>query len=247
MQNKITAIVQARMGSTRLPGKVLEELLPGKTLLSIMLTRIKQSKLVDQIIVATSNSKSNDAVQVEAQRNSVECFRGSGAEDDVLSRFVEAAMAFDAQNVVRLCADSPLHDGAIIDTCISEFLQRREQIDFLTNCLPETFPYGTAVEVFPIDVLLRLDRLSLDAFQREHVTQYFYQNTNLFKFHSVLNDVNLASKRWVIDTAEDLAFVKDLYSILGADKVTTDWREILKLSIVSAPENAESTTKRKSG
>lgn len=221
------------MGSKRLPGKVLEEILPGKTLLSIMLTRIKQSKLVDQIIVATSNSKSNDAVQEEAQRNAVECFRGSGEENDVLSRFLEAAKAFDAQNVVRLCADSPLHDGDIIDTCVGEFLQRRQQIDFLTNCLPETFPYGTAVEIMPIDVLLRLDRLSLDAFQREHVTQYFYQNTNLFKFHSVLNDVNLASNRWVIDTAEDLVLVKKLYARLGADKITTDWREILKMQTLA--------------
>lgn len=203
--------------------------MPGRTLLSIMLTRIKQSKLVDQIIVATSNSACNDLVQAEAQRHGVECFRGSGAEDDVLSRFVEAAKAFDAKNVVRLCADSPLHDGDIVDTCVKEFLQRRKQIDFLTNCLPETFPYGTAVEIMPIDVLLRLDRLSLDNFQREHVTQYFYQNTKLFKFHSVLNDVNLASNRWVIDTAEDLAFVRKVYSRLGDDKITTDWREILKM------------------
>ncbi len=227
---KITAIVQARMGSKRLPGKVLREVLPGKTLISLLISRIKKSKMIDQIVVATSNSKDDDGVEAEAIKNDVQCHRGSGHEDDVLTRFVEAARNYDAQNLVRLCADSPLHDANIVDKCIEEYVNRYREIDFVTNCLPETFPYGTAVEILPIDMLLRLDRLSTEASQREHVTQYFYQNTSLFRYYCVLNEKDYSKKRWVVDTPEDFEFVKSVYLKLGPDKITTDWRDILQMS-----------------
>ncbi len=226
---KITAIIQARMGSKRLPGKVLREVLPGKTLISLLLTRIKKSTLVDHIVVATSNSRADDGVETEALKNGVDCHRGTGHEDDVLTRFVEAAEKFEAQNIVRLCADSPLHDAQILDTCINEFLKRYHEIDFVTNCLPETFPYGTAVEILPFDMLMRLDRLTTDPSQREHVTQFFYQNTELFKYYCVKNDTDFSKERWVVDTPEDFAFVQSVYQQLGPDNLMANWLEIMQL------------------
>jgi len=226
---KIVALIQARSGSKRLPGKVLKELMPGKSILSVMLTRLKQSNLISQIVVATSNGKNDDKVESEVLSNGVDCFRGDCDENDVLTRFFQAAKKFEAEVVVRLCADSPLHDSQIVDSCVDEYIKRQHEIDFVTNCLPETFPYGTAVEVLPYDVLSRLNRLSTQLEQREHVTQFIYQNQELFRYHCVQNKIDYSKERWVVDTPEDFEFVKSIYQKLGPEKITTDWLQIIDL------------------
>lgn len=219
------------MGSSRLPGKVLKDIFPNKTILAVMLERLMKSQFVDEFIVATSNREEDLLIENECKKIGLSCFRGEGDENDVLGRFVQAAKAFNAQNIVRLCADSPLHDAEIMDLCIEKYLELKNQVDIVLNLKPETFPYGTAVEVFPFDVLLRMDRLSLDPNIREHVTQYFHRNPNLFKHYCVTNSIDLSQLRWVVDTQEDFESVKALYESIGEENITKNWREIVNEQI----------------
>jgi len=214
------------MESARLPGKVLKELLPNRSMLSLMLERISRSKLSNKIIVATSDKNINNAIIEEAKRSGCEAFLGS--ENDVLGRFLGAAKKFKSDIIVRLCADSPLHDVTIIDNCIQRFLDKYSQVDFVCNLLPPTFPYGTAVEVFSIDVLMRLDRLTLDPAMREHVTPYVHRYQNLFKIENVMHDENLSSLRWAVDTASDFEFAKSIYAKLYDKNPAFSWLDVCR-------------------
>ncbi len=227
----ISIIIQARTGSSRLPGKVLKELLPGRSLLSCMLERIKRSQLATEIIVATSDNSADRAIAEEAQKCSCHFFCGS--ENDVLGRFLEAAKKYKTDIIVRLCADSPLHDAAIVDACIQRYLDNCRKVDLVCNILPPTFPYGTAVEVFSIDVLMRIDRLTVDLQLREHVTQYVHQNPHLFKIDNVTHSENLSALRWAVDTASDFAFAQSVYSRLYDKNSTFSWLDVCKIRQLS--------------
>lgn len=224
----ISIIIQARLGSTRLPGKVLKELLPGRSLLSLMLERIKRSKHASQVIVATSDLPADEAIAVEAHNAGCLSFRGS--EQDVLGRYVAAAKHFDSDVVIRLCADSPLHDAAIVDKCIEQFLNHRHEVDYVSNLMPETFPYGTAVEVFPIDVLHRIDRLSTQPEMREHVTQFIHQHATLFKIMNVAHSQNFSQQRWAVDLPNDFELAQSVYRKLYQNNPNFSWLEAIATS-----------------
>lgn len=226
----ITAIIQARMGSSRLPGKVLMEIFPGISILSIMIQRLKLSKLVNKFVVATTSLVEDSMIERECEKLGVFCIRSAAEESDVLGRFVETAKKCEAELIVRICADSPLHDSEIMDTCIDTFFRNERELDLVTNFKPETFPYGTAVEVFPLDVLLRLDRLSIKPETREHVTQFFHQNPNLFKFTNVSNNVDFSALKWAVDTSEDLERVRSIFFSIGQENRTQSWRKIAELN-----------------
>ena len=152
-KNNVVAIVQARMGSTRLPGKALLEI-AGVPMLFRVLNRLAHSELIDKIVVATTQSVMDEALVKACDERGVESFKGS--ENDVLDRYYEAARRFDADVVVRITSDCPLIDPSIVDHVINKYMQNRETVDYVSNVIePRTFPRGLDVEVFSYLALAR--------------------------------------------------------------------------------------------
>ena len=180
----IGVIIQARIGSTRLPGKVMKEGIPGRTLLSLMLERLRASKRLDHVIVAVPNSHENDIVADEARRSCALVYRGS--EEDVLTEYLCAAHEYCLKMVVRLTSDCPLIDAEVVDRHIDRMQQLWSSVDFTTNMMRQSFPLGIAVEVMPVDVLERISRLSTTPYLREHVTTIIYERTDLFAIEHVI-------------------------------------------------------------
>lgn len=224
---KVIAILQARMGSTRMPGKVLRALIPGKSLLACLIDRLKQSGTVSEIVIATSDLEQDTPIETAAAALQAKCFRGS--ESDVLSRFVGAAGSNENSLIVRLCADSPLHDAELVDVCVREYLSKRDTVDYVSNMHPESFPYGTAVEVFPLDVLWRLDRLTKEPQLREHVTSLVYHQPELFRTANVEHSRDLSAYRFAVDYPEDFAFAQAIYERLYTHNARFSWLDVVNL------------------
>jgi len=209
---KVVAIIQARMGSTRLPGKVLLEVLPARTMLDVTIERVRACKRINEVIIAVPDSRDNDVIACEAVRCGAKVFRGS--EEDVLGRYVGAAVAFEADLVVRVTSDCPLSDPAVIDLHVERMQQRWHEVDFVTNMMRPTFPLGISVEAMPLDTLARMDRLSTTAYLREHVTTIAYERPEWFIVDHVLNDADRSSMRWTVDYPEDLEFARAVFRAL---------------------------------
>lgn len=208
----ILAIIQARMGSTRFPGKILMEI-DGKPLLQYQIDRIKESLLLDRIVVATSTVRRDDVIEEFCIKNDINCFRGS--ENDVLNRYYNCARKFNASIVVRLTADCPLIDPKIIDETISLFLESK--VDFAANTAPpETsmYPEGVDVEVFSYHALSRAERECENSLDREHVTLYFWRYNENFSTIQLKRDTDVSKYRITIDYAEDFAVMEFLISEL---------------------------------
>ena len=181
MQNlKVLGIVQARMGSKRLPGKVQKEIL-GKPMLWYLLNRLWYSNEIDQCILATSSSLKDDVLNTFAKKNNIHCYRGS--EEDVLSRFYEAATKFNGEIIVRITGDCPLVDPLIVDKFINMHIS--SCADYTSNTLKRTFPRGLDVEIFNYDVLKEAQNNANKSYEREHVTPYIYNNPKKFKLKNV--------------------------------------------------------------
>ena len=206
----IVAIIQARMGSTRLPGKVLKDI-GGETMLARVVRRVQRATLVDQVVVATTPKPADDAIIAECQQLGVEVFRSS--ELDVLSRYYWAARVYDAKVVARITADCPLIDSVVIDRVVLAFL--REKPDFASNVITRTYPRGLDISVMTMAALTRAYNKAKKAYDREHVTSYIYQNPKIFKLLSVEGDVDYSNHHWTVDTQEDLDFVRGIYARLG--------------------------------
>lgn len=200
------------MGSTRLPGKVMKECLPGRTLLDLMLERLHMSKRLDRVIVAVPDSRENDVVADEALRGGALVFRGS--EEDVLTRYVCATREYELEIVVRLTADCPLIDSEVVDRHIDRMQQLWSSVDFVTNMMKQSYPLGLAAEAMPVDVLERMSRLSTTRYLREHVTTIAYERPELFAVEHVLDDEDRSHMRWTVDYFEDLEFVRAVFRAL---------------------------------
>lgn len=208
---------------------MLKEIIPGRSMLSLMLERVERSKHATQIIVATPDTPQDQAIVEESTQAGADTFCGD--EHDVLRRYVDAALVFDSDIVVRLCADSPLHDAQIIDSCIELYLSHQGEVDYVSNLMPESFPYGTAVEVFPTDVLLRIDQLTTDPAMREHVTPYIHHNPEQFKIMNLQHKTDLSHLRWAVDTAEDFAFVKSVYRAFYETDSQFSWLQAVEMQL----------------
>jgi len=204
---KIAAIIQARMGSTRLPGKVLMNI-GDETILARVVRRLSRSKLIDEILVATTTSRPDDAIVEECERLRVRWFRGS--EYDVLDRYCRAAEAASVDIIVRITADCPLIDCALVDQVLRAFFERNA--DFACNVLPRTYPRGLDTEVFTRDALAKVVDQADQPYQREHVTPVFYERRDVFRFATVTAERDYSHYRWTVDTSEDLEFVRSIYS-----------------------------------
>ncbi|HFQ80024.1 MAG TPA: acylneuraminate cytidylyltransferase, partial [Desulfobacterales bacterium] len=167
---KVTAIIQARMGSTRLPGKVMKHL-TGKTVLQHVIDRVASARLLDEVIVATTISPQDDIIVTEAQKAGAKIFRGS--EDDVLARYYHAAKTYKAEIIVRVTSDCPLFDPQILDEMLGIFLKENANgfnLDYMSNSLQPTFPRGLDAEIFTMRVLTKTFHEADKDYEREHVT-----------------------------------------------------------------------------
>jgi spore coat polysaccharide biosynthesis protein SpsF len=203
---RIVAVIQARMGSTRLPGKVLMDL-GGSTVLARVVKRLRRSRLISQIVVATTTSSADDRIAGDSRGLCAPCFRGS--EDDVLGRYYAAAQAYNAEVVVRITGDCPLIDPAIVDRTI-EFLHA-SKADYAANDVPRTFPRGLDTEVFTMSSLGQAWRQAREPYQREHVTPYFYQHPEIFRIASLVGEADCSRYRWTLDTEDDLRLLRAVY------------------------------------
>lgn len=199
-------VVQARMGSTRLPGKVLKDI-AGRPMLSYQMERLRRVKRAERIVVATTDQPADDAVERFCQKEKIACVRGS--EHDVLARYHLAIERFPADVVVRITADCPLIDPAIVDEAIAAY-----EPDYVSNMLETTYPYGMAVEVFSAQALREAHREAKDPAEREHVTPFIYRHPERYRLKSLTMAPNLSHHRWTVDTPEDFELVSRLLKTL---------------------------------
>ncbi len=218
------AILQARMSSTRLPGKVLKPLI-GEPMLFRQIERLMRCKEFDHLIVATSTSDSDDLLADECEKRGVECFRGS--LDDVLERFYRSIKTYNPRNIVRLTGDCPLADPFLIDDVIRFY--KEGDYDYVCNCDPPTFPDGLDVEVMNYASLeVSFESASIRS-EREHVTLYIRSHAEKFKIGNYLAITDRSSLRWTVDEPEDFIFVEAVYNELYEKKPEFTTNDILEL------------------
>ena len=219
---KIVAIVQARMGSTRLPGKVMEAL-GDDTVIGVILKRLTRSKHIDEIIVATPDNAENQELVDHVKTTGFDCEKGS--EDDVLSRYFFAAQKHEADIVVRITGDCPFIDPKLVDDAIQLLIN--SSLDYVSNSHPPSFPDGLDVEVFTMSAFKQVHCVANSIYDREHVTPFFRGN-NGFKLGSLNNISDNSDLRWTLDEADDLVVIKNVFKIFHPD-IHFSWRDILML------------------
>jgi len=228
----IVAIVQARMGSTRFPGKVLE-MIGDMTMLGRVVQRVQRAKSLSQVLVATTILQADDTIVAECDRLGVSVFRGE--EQDVLDRYYRAAQNERADVIVRITSDCPLIDPVVIDQVIGAF--QTKICDYASNTLEQTYPRGLDTEVMSMEALSRAWSEASAPHQRVHVTPYLYQNPGLFRLASVKADADYSQHRWTVDMPDDLEFVRRIYECFDGGSEFS-WREVLTI-VQSHPELAE--------
>ena len=219
---KIVALVQARMGSTRLPRKVLKPIV-NKPMIELLLTRLSQSSELDEIVVATSKEKQNDQLQSVVELLGYRCTRGS--EKDVLNRFYESAKSLKADIVVRITGDCPLVDSTLVDQCIQGY--KDAKVDYFSNIDPRTYPDGLDIEVMSFESIERANNETDSKFDREHVTPYI-RNSVSFSKSSIQHTEDFSTLRWSVDEPEDLVVVTNVFEYFTPD-IFFDWRQVLEL------------------
>lgn len=210
--NNIVAIIQARMASTRLPGKILADL-AGKPLLYHVVSRTKQAGTLNRVVVATTDKPSDNETGKCCDKIGVDCFRGS--EDDVLDRFYQAGRFFKADVIVRVTADCPLLDPGVIDHVVDVF--KKGKYDYVANVIEPTYPDGLDTEVFSFAALERARNKAALKSEREHVTPFIRKSSNSFRLANVKNAVDLSAMRWTVDEPADLDFVRCVYAFFGSN------------------------------
>jgi len=202
---KVVIIIQARMGSTRLPGKVLMTVF-NNPLLGYLIERLSRVKLADEMVIATTKNSQDDAIEEFCISNKINCYRGS--EDNVLSRYYDASIKFKANYIVRVCSDSPLVDPLILDKMIESFFNRK--CDYLSNTINQTYPLGMNIEIFSQKALKRTYINHSKNYEREHVTPYIYTHPKLFDICQEHLNKDYSFLRLTVDENEDFILVKKI-------------------------------------
>ncbi len=229
-RHPVVAVIQARMGSTRLPGKVLLDI-AGQPMLWRVISRVCRTETIEQVVVATSTAAADDAISAFCAERGIVCFRGS--ETDVLDRYYQAARLVQAKTIVRITADCPLLDPDVIDLAVSRFLEGGW--DYISNVNPPTFPDGLDTEVFSFAALERAWHEATSLAHREHVTPYL-RTSGLFHTTNVENEQPIPAHehRWTVDDPADLEFVRRIYDIFAA-KLEFGLADVLSV-VDSTPE-----------
>jgi spore coat polysaccharide biosynthesis protein SpsF len=223
---RIVATIEARTGSSRLPGKVMLPIM-GKPLLELLIERLRRATCLSQIVVATTTSPGDDVLEELALRLGVGCFRGS--EEDVLDRVLNAAKSVQAKVIVEITGDCPLIDPEIVDQMVEFY--RLHDFDYVANNMRRTYPRGLDVQVFSTEILDQVARLTEDPYDHEHVSLYIYEHPERFSIHNV--DSGLPQKSWdtrlTVDTKEDLDLITAIYEDLYPDNPEFGLQDILDL------------------
>ena len=232
MIGKTAAIIRAHMGSSRLPGKIMLPVL-GRPLLAHLIDRLKRAQTIDTIIIATTEASADDILADLADREGVECFRGS--EDDVMSRVLGAARAFDVEWIVDVTSDCPLADPDIVDAVVQ--VLRDTDAEYACNIMHRTFPRGLDVQVYSVHALGKAESLTSDAADREHVTLYLYEHPELFKLAHTQAEagMEMADQRLTLDTPADFFVLRAVFEALYPENPTFGYPEILTF-LRSAPD-----------
>jgi len=234
--SKVTAIVQVRMGSTRLPRKVLNDIV-GKPMLWHVINRVKKAKLIDEIVIVTTTEDEDEIIAKWAKNNNLKCYRGS--VEDVLDRYYQAAKKFKANTIVRVTPDDPLKDPEIIDKVIKFYLDNKINLDFVSNTIKPTYPEGLDVEVFSFSTLKRAWEEAKKKSEREHVTPYIWNHPDKFRLANVAKEgENLSHLRWTVDYPEDLEFTRAIYARLYKEGKIFLMQDVLDL-LKKCPELAK--------
>lgn len=214
------------MGSTRLPGKIIKKVC-GSTLLEHEILRVKKSKLIDQVVIATTNKSQDDIVEELVKKIGVKIFRGS--ENDVLDRYYQAAKKFKATCVVRLTGDCPLIDPEVIDKVVKYYLDNKTIFDYVSNVRPATYPDGMDTEIFTFQVLEKSWRQAKLASEREHVTAYIAKNNGIFRVGNVESNNDYSEIRLTIDEPQDWQLIEKIFIKLYPEKQDFNLNDILNL------------------
>lgn len=231
-KRKTVAIIQARRGSSRLPDKVLKQV-AGRPLLAHMIERVKRSKYLDEVWVATPQDSLNDEVERVARVQGAQVSRGS--EKDVLSRYYDAAQKAGADVIVRLNADCPLMDPGVVDSVVEAYRNERGGADYASNCLKRTYPDGLDVEAFSMEALTQAMQKAVHSHFREHVTPYIHGLHKLdekggpFRLVSVVGPADFSHLRWTVDYKEDFELVSKLLEALLPVKPDFSWLDVVAL------------------
>jgi len=221
---RVGAIIQARMTSSRLPGKVLRRV-GGKPLLEYLLERIQRVPNIDCMIVATSSDESDDSIAQYCEQCGVKCHRGP--LHHVASRFRQAMKLYRLNGLVRVCGDSPLLDPALVSQAVSIF--RLGRSDLVTNLMPRSFPPGQSVEVMDAEIFDAAVELMHDRSDIEHVTPYFYRHANQYRIHNLTFDHDCGDARLAVDTQEDLNLLSAMIRAMDRPQWEYDLHDILAL------------------
>ncbi len=235
---KIDAVIQARMGSTRLPGKVLMPL-GDATVLAQVVRRTRRSRLLREVLVATTTLPEDDAIVAACGRLGVPVVRGP--VDDVLARYAAATRRLDGDAVLRITSDCPLIDAGVIDEMLAQhaaLLAAGTRCDYLSNTLERSYPRGLDAELVRSAALLQADAEATAPHEREHVTPFLYQHPERFALHGWRAPLDASEQRWTLDTPQDYRLLATIYAALGTAAVDTPWREVLAL-VNAHPDWAE--------
>ena len=222
LDQKVLAIVQARMSSSRFPGKVLVPIL-GRPMLLLQLERLKQAKYINEIVVATSKNSDDDKISETCLQAGIACFRGP--LHDVLGRFALAAIKHKADVIVRLTADCPLNDPEIVDS-LTTFLQSGEY-DYASNTIERTWPHGLDAEAMTLETLITAEKRSKSSYEREHVTPFIYLNPDIYSLGSLKGPIDQPDLRLTVDYPEDLKVISHIYNALYGTKPAFSTADIL--------------------
>lgn len=223
---KAVAIIQARMGSTRLPGKVLKKV-NDTTLLEYQIERVKRAALIDEIVIATTTNKQDDLIVKFCEKLEISYYRGS--EQDVLRRYYEAAQKYEAEIIVRLTSDCPLIDPDLINQVLQFYKENEDSVDYVSNTLERTYPRGLDVEVFSVESLNKAHINAKLPRDREHVTAYIYTNPDKFKLLGIRNDNDYSDYRWTVDTIEDYKLIEKIIIELYTKKKCFSFNDVLQV------------------
>ena len=224
--SKVVVIIQARMGSTRLPGKVMSEI-SGKPMLWHVIDRVKKCRNIDLVVVATTTNKKDRVVRDLAEKSGAKAYCGS--EDDVLDRYYQAARIFGAEIVVRITADCPLIDPHFADRMVRYFEDNKHKYDYIGMGTPNKYPNGLDTEVFSFGALEKAWKDAKLKSEREHVTSYIWKNEELFRIGAIEAEKDLSLFRWTVDEERDLKLVREIYRHLYKEGRLFATDEILEL------------------
>lgn len=223
---KIVCIVQARVGSTRLPGKVLKEIC-GKIVLEHVIDRLKRIKNIDEIVIATTTSEKDNVIVKECQRLAVRYFRGS--EEDVLARYYYAAKENNADVVVRVTSDCPLIDAKVSENIIQFYIDNKDNYEYVSNTIDRVYPRGLDTEIFSFNALEKAFDEATSKRDKEHVTPYIWDNPKIFKIAQYKNGEDYSDLRWTLDTEEDFNLITKVYEHFKEKGNNFGMKEILEL------------------